>query len=136
VQPSPSLTDSSRGEAAATADLSGRCVGNSYVLVCVLDTAGLTTPHAIVGTPHYMAPEAISGDAVTASDVYAVGVVLFELVTGHPPYAGEPLAVLRRHLDETPQHPTAMPLKCTLIAWRRTRPNAPPPPSSGTRCAA
>lgn len=84
----------------------------------VLDTAGLTTPHAIVGTPHYMAPEAISGDAVTASDVYAVGVVLFELITGHPPYAGEPLAVLRRHLDETPQHPTAMPPEVrTLIEW-------------------
>jgi hypothetical protein len=84
----------------------------------VLDTAGLTTPQAIVGTPHYMAPEAISGDAVTASDVYAVGVVLFELVTGHPPYGGEPLAVLRRHLDEKPHHPPGMPLEVReLIEW-------------------
>jgi serine/threonine-protein kinase len=84
----------------------------------VLDTAGLTTPQAIVGTPHYMAPEAISGEAVTASDVYAVGVVLFELITGLPPYAGEPIAVLRKHMDEEPQHPTAMPVAVReLIEW-------------------
>jgi serine/threonine protein kinase len=84
----------------------------------VLDTAGLTTPQAIVGTPHYMAPEAISGEAVIASDIYAVGVVLFELITGHPPYAGEPLAVLRRHLDEEPQHPAGMPHEVrSLIEW-------------------
>ena len=51
----------------------------------VLDTAGLTTPQAIVGTPHYMAPEAIQGEAVPASDVYATGVVLHVLVTGSPP---------------------------------------------------
>ena len=96
----------------------------------VLDTSGLTTPQAIIGTPHYMAPEAISGDAVTASDVYAVGVALFELVTGHPPYAGEPLAVLRRHLDEKPHHPPGMPVEVgELIDWcmaknPRERPSA------------
>jgi serine/threonine-protein kinase len=75
----------------------------------VLDTAGLTTPHAIVGTPHYMAPEAIHGEAEPASDVYSVGIVLYELVIGHPPYAGEPLAVLRGHVDETPQRPPGVP---------------------------
>jgi serine/threonine-protein kinase len=50
--------------------------------------------------------------------VYAVGVVLFELITGLPPYAGEPIAVLRKHLDEEPQHPTAMPVAVReLIEW-------------------
>ena len=84
----------------------------------VLDTAGLTTPQAIVGTPHYMAPEAIQGEAVPASDVYSAGIVLFELLTGAPPYAGEPLAVLRGHLDETPQRPDGMPeAMWDLIAW-------------------
>lgn len=84
----------------------------------VLDTAGLTTPHAIVGTPHYMAPEAIQGEAVPASDVYSTGIVLFELLTGSPPYAGEPLAVLRGHLDETPERPDGLPqLVWDLITW-------------------
>ncbi|MCY1144521.1 protein kinase [Actinoplanes sp. Pm04-4] len=84
----------------------------------VLDTAGLTTPQAIVGTPHYMAPEAIQGEAVPASDVYSAGIVLYELLTGLPPYAGEPLAVLRGHLDETPQRPAGMPHAAwELIAW-------------------
>ncbi|MET0415905.1 MAG: serine/threonine-protein kinase [Actinoplanes sp.] len=84
----------------------------------VLDTAGLTTPQAIIGTPHYMAPEAIRGEAEPASDVYAVGVALYELVTGRPPYAGEPLGVLRGHLDETPQQPPGMPHPVwELIRW-------------------
>jgi len=84
----------------------------------VLDTAGLTTPQAIIGTPHYMAPEAIRGEAEPASDVYAVGIALYELVTGRPPYAGEPLAVLRGHLDETPEHPPGLPNPVwELIRW-------------------
>jgi serine/threonine-protein kinase len=72
----------------------------------VVDAAGLTTPHAIIGTPHYMAPEVISGaDAGPAADVYAVGVVLYELLTGHTPYTGDPLAVLRHHLDDVVARP-------------------------------
>ncbi|MEV4705246.1 serine/threonine-protein kinase [Actinoplanes sp. NPDC049316] len=76
----------------------------------ILDTPGVTTPHAVIGTPYYMAPEVISGrDATPAADVYALGVVLHELVTGRTPYTGEPFAVLRGHLDEAPQRPDGMP---------------------------
>lgn len=76
----------------------------------VLDAPGVTTPHAVIGTPHYMAPEAISGgDATPAADVYALGIVLFELVAGRTPYTGEPFAVLRGHLEDTPRRPEGMP---------------------------
>ena len=75
----------------------------------VVDAAGLTTPHAVIGTPHYMAPEVISGaDAGPPADVYAVGVVLYELLTGHTPYTGEPLAVLRHHLDDVVARPPGL----------------------------
>jgi tRNA A-37 threonylcarbamoyl transferase component Bud32 len=76
----------------------------------VLDAAGLTTPHAVIGTPHYMAPEIIGGgEATPAADVYALGVVLFELVTGRTPFTGEPIAVMRAHLDDAPARPAGLP---------------------------
>jgi serine/threonine-protein kinase len=65
-----------------------------------------------------MAPEAIHGEAEPASDVYSVGIVLYELVTGAPPYGGEPLAVLRRHVEESVERPPAMPHPVwSLIEW-------------------
>jgi tRNA A-37 threonylcarbamoyl transferase component Bud32 len=96
----------------------------------VLDTAGLTTPHAIMGTPHYMAPEAAAGTVDSAADVYAVGIVLYELVSGRPPYSGEPLAVLRSHVEQEPERPSGMPDEVwDVITWcvdkdPRRRPSA------------
>jgi serine/threonine-protein kinase len=74
----------------------------------LLDSPGLTTPQALVGTPNYLAPEIITGgDPTPAADVYAMGVLLYELLLGRPPYAGgPPVAVLRRHLECRPRrHP-------------------------------
>jgi eukaryotic-like serine/threonine-protein kinase len=53
----------------------------------------------VVGTPAYMAPEQIAGDAVDArSDIYAVGVLLFQMLSGKVPFEGEPMEQLKGHL--------------------------------------
>ena len=65
---------------------------------------GLTTQGMTVGTAAYMAPEQARGGHVSpATDIYAVGVVMYEMLTGRPPYAGDnPMAVMFAHLHDTP----------------------------------
>jgi len=57
----------------------------------------LTTAHAVIGTPEYMAPEQLFGQEVDArTDVYAIGMTLYECLTGEVPYAGSYPEVLVR----------------------------------------
>jgi serine/threonine-protein kinase len=64
----------------------------------------LTYAGAVFGTPHYMSPEQARGDEVDQrSDLYALGVMLFEMITGNVPFDGEdPLAVMSQHVDRVP----------------------------------
>jgi serine/threonine protein kinase len=68
------------------------------------ESTRLTEEGQVVGTAHYLAPEVIEGrDATRASDVYALGCVLHECLTGSPPFAGRALAEIAfAHLVEPP----------------------------------
>jgi hypothetical protein len=56
-----------------------------------------------VGTPNYMAPEIKSGNYTHSIDIYALGVILFEMLTGHPPFDGQtPGEVMMKHLTDLP----------------------------------
>ncbi|MCP2168989.1 Stk1 family PASTA domain-containing Ser/Thr kinase [Goodfellowiella coeruleoviolacea] len=72
--------------------------------------AAVTQTAAVIGTAQYLSPEQARGEAVDArSDVYAAGCVLFELLTGEPPFTGDsPVAVAYQHVREAPRPPSAL----------------------------
>jgi serine/threonine protein kinase len=77
--------------------------------------AAMTQTAAVIGTAQYLSPEQARGEAVDArSDVYASGCVLFELLTGEPPFTGDsPVAVAYQHVREDPKSPSTLNPKVT-----------------------
>lgn len=69
--------------------------------------ASLTRPGMVLGTPLYMSPEQIRGEELgPASDLYSLGVVFYEMLTGTPPFFGQDGAtVMQQHLNEAPKPP-------------------------------
>ncbi len=69
-----------------------------------LDQQGTTGAGAVAGTPEYMSPEQARGEAVDfRTDIYGLGIVIFELFAGRVPFRGEtPVATIFKHLQEAP----------------------------------
>jgi eukaryotic-like serine/threonine-protein kinase len=72
------------------------------------DSSNVTQTAAVIGTAQYLSPEQASGNPVDArSDVYSLGCVLYEMLTGEPPFVGDsPVAVAYQHVREDPVAPS------------------------------
>ena len=68
---------------------------------------GITGDGVMIGTPEYMSPEQVEGKEVDQrSDIYSLGVILFEMVTGHVPFEGDtPFTIGVKHKSERPRNP-------------------------------
>ncbi|HMI98489.1 MAG TPA: serine/threonine-protein kinase [Gaiellaceae bacterium] len=88
-------------------DAAGSAALADFGLARAVDSTRLTAEGQILGTPHYLAPELIEGlEASEASDIYALGCVLYECLVGEPPFAGRGITAIGfAHLAEPPPDP-------------------------------
>jgi len=96
------------------------------------DSPGLTRTHEFVGTPAYVAPESAEGRPQTSAvDIYGAGILLYELVTGRPPFSGSSaLEVLHQHLSAEPRRPSTVPEPLWTVIERCLRKNPDERPSA------
>ena len=86
----------------------GRIVLTDFGIAKLIEgtAVSLTRDGAAIGTPTYMSPEQARGMQVgPGSDIYSLGVVLYQLMTGAPPFKGSSMEVLSQHASAPPKHP-------------------------------
>jgi serine/threonine protein kinase len=86
----------------------GEPVLTDFGIVKMMGTATMTATGTSMGTPIYIAPEQVQGQPGNErSDIYSLGVMLYEICTGEPPYRGDtPYAIMAQHVNNTPPPPS------------------------------
>ena len=80
----------------------GQPILTDFGLAKIVGGMTQTSSSLVIGTPMYMSPEQGFGNPVDGrSDIYSLGVILYELVTGHPPFEGDtPLSIIMKHFNQ------------------------------------
>ncbi|MCQ4042518.1 protein kinase [Streptantibioticus rubrisoli] len=117
---------------ASSADGSMQPMLTDFGIARLADSPGVTRTHEFVGTPAYVAPESAEGKPQTSAvDIYGAGILMYELVTGRPPFRGESaLEVLHQHLSEEPRRPSTVPEPLWTVIERCLRKNPDERPSA------
>jgi serine/threonine protein kinase len=76
--------------------------------IAKLATATSTTSQNAQGTPAYMAPEQWEGSPIPATDQYALAIMTYQLLTGHPPFQGRPEQIMHQHFTSIPPGPSTL----------------------------
>ena len=103
----PRFTGDKRG-AAETGNSMGEPILTDFGVAKLLGVSSTTLSAAQLGTPLYSSPEQARGyPGNERSDIYSLGIILYEMVTGVPPFRGDtPMAVISQHLNTTPTSPS------------------------------
>ena len=82
-------------------DLQGNAIVTDFGIAKVVESSGYTQTGLVIGTLAYMSPEQLEGGKLTgASDQYSLGIVLYEMLAGRPPFGGSTPAIIQGHLRE------------------------------------
>lgn len=104
IKPANILLDKS----ANTGKAMGEPILTDFGIARLQGTSASTVTRALIGTPRYISPEQAEGRTIDErSDLYALGIVLYEMVTGVTPFRGDnPIAIMMQHVHERPTPPS------------------------------